>query len=211
MSITLANARTRILKLADDVDGVVADSTTVQDDALLNAFHAVYLQASALAPDRFAKEASVTTNANGVADLSSLDPVRILSVSHVSGVTRLPIPPCRLSDGPSDVAGEKTLKISYLPALTFPASSGDAFVWGQSSLDLPALDALMCLRAASELTALQDQANLSLERLITRAERDASLIANFSTWSVMPMRSRSRDSGLCYAMTDATSLQIVRL
>lgn len=211
MSITLAQARTRILKLADDVDGIVADSTTMQDDALTAAFHAVYLQASALAPDRFAKEASVSTSSTGAADLSSLDPVRILGVSHVSGVTRLPIPPCRLSDGPSDVAGVKTLKISYLPALVFPEETDDAFEWGQAALDLPALDALMCLRAASELTALQDQANASLERLITRAERDASLIANFSTWSVMPMRSRSRDSGLCYAMTDAVTLQLVRL
>lgn len=211
MSITLTLARARILKLADDVDGVVADTTTTQDDALKNAFHAVYLQASAIAPERFALEGSVTTDANGVADLSSLDPVRILSVAYASGVARSPVPPCRLSDGPSNVLGAKTLKIVYLPALTFPAAVGDNFVWGQSGLDLPILDGLMCLRAASELTALQDQANAALEKLIARAERDAQLVANFSTWRVMPQRGRSRESGLCYAMTAATSLQIVRL
>lgn len=210
MSITLTLARARVLKLADDVDGVVADSTTIQDDALSGAFHAIYLQASALAPERFAKEASVVTSTSGVADLSAIDPVRILSVSEFAGNSRWPIPPSRLSDGPTNVLGARTLKILYLPALTFPASGADTFAWGQSALDFPLLDDLLCLRAASVVTALMDQPNAHLEKLIARAEKDAERIANFSTWRVLPLGSRSRGSGLSYVMTDAVSLQIVR-
>lgn len=211
MSITLTEARTRILKLADDVDGLTADSTTVQDDALRAAFHAVYLAAASWAPQRFAKEGDVTTNSSGAGDLSSLDPVRILAVSQSTSGSRLPVPPANLADGPTNVSGAKTLKITYLPALTFPATGSDAFVWGQSSLDLPILDDLLCLRAASTITALQNQPNDQLERLIARAEKDAQNLANFSTWRVMPLRGRSWDSGLCYVMTDAVTLQLVRL
>lgn len=211
MSITLAQARTRILKLADDVDQLAADSTTVQDDALRAAHHAVYLQASEWAPLRFAKEASVTTDANGKADLTALAPVRILAASQSDSNTRRPIAPCSLADGPTNVAAVRTLKIVYLPALTFPADAAAVFTWGQTGLDLPLLDDLMCKRAASEITALMDQPNGHLERLVARAEKDAQQIANFVTWRVMPMSSRSRDSGLCYAMTDANSLQLVTL
>lgn len=211
MTITLTLARARALKLADDVDGLAADSDTVKDDALNAAFHAVYNQATQIAPERFAKEASVSTDANGVADLSSLDPVRILSVSYFTNNTRAPIPAARLADGPTNVLGVKTLKILYIPALTFPASGAANFVWGQSEIDLPLLDDLLCLRAASVITAINDEPNGHLERLIARAEKDAQNIAGFSTWRVMPMRGRSADSGLAYAMTGATSLQIVRL
>lgn len=211
MTITLTEARTRILKLVDDVDGIVADSDTVKDDALKSAFHAVYLQAAQHAPQRFAKTTQVTTDANGEADLSTLDPVRILSVSHYASNARSPIPAMRLDDGPTNALGVKTLEISYLPALAFPASGAANFAWGQADLDLPILDDLLCLRAASTLTALMDQPNAQLELLIARAEKDVANIANFSTWRVMPLRGRSTDSGLGYVMTDAVSLQLVRL
>jgi hypothetical protein len=210
VSITLTLARARALKFSDDVDGLAADSTTVQDDALKAAHHAVYMQAANMAPQRFAVEATVTTNASGVGDLSAIDPVRILSLSHFEGVSRSPIPASNLSDGPTSVLGVKTLKLVYIPALTFPATGTDVFTWGQSSLDLPLLDDLMVLRAASAITAIYDEPNAHLERLIARAEKDAQMIANFSTWRVMPLRGRSRDSGLCYVMTDAVSLQLVR-
>ncbi len=211
MSITLTLARARVLKYADDVDTLAADSTTVQDDALAAAHHAVYLQASTWAPQRFAKEASVTTASTGVADLSSIDPVRILSVSHFSGNTRSPIPAANLADGPTNILGAKTLKLTYLPALTFPSSGSAVFEWGQAALDFPLLDDLLVLRAASAITAIFDEPNGHLEKLIARAERDIQAVANFSTWRVLPLRSRSRESGLCYVMTDATSLQLVSL
>ncbi len=211
MSITLTLARARALKFSDDVDGLAADSTTVQDDALKAAHNAVYQQAAAWAPQRFAIESTVTTDANGVGDLSSLDPVRILAVSHFSSSTRSPIPPASLSDGPTNIIGVKTLKVLYIPAITFPATGSDVFVWGQAGLDLPLLDELLCLRAASTITAIFDEPNAHLERLIVRAEKDAQTIAGFSTWRVLPLRGRSGDSGLCYAMTAATSLQLVRL
>lgn len=205
MTILDTAARTRILALCDDVDAVTA-TTALQDAALLAAFHATYLQACATAPDKFSMEASVTTNAAGVGDLSAIDPMRILAVNLFVTPTRTPIPMARISDGPTNALGVKVLKVQYFPALAFPAG-GASFVWGQASLDIPALDDLMCKRAASELCALMDQPNGHLEKLVARAEADAGLVSSFSQWRTMR---GGRSSGLSYVMTDAVSLQLVR-
>ena len=208
MSVTLTVARTRVKKYLDDVDGLVADSDTVTDAALEVAQHAVYLQATAWAPQRFQIEGNVTTNGSGVGDLSSLDPVRVLAVNHYSGNSRQPIPAGSFTDGPTNVLAAYTLKILYIPKLTFPATGGDAFVWGQSALDIPLLDDLMCLHAASHLTLLKDAHNRQLERRLEVIENKAKNVLNFSTWKVMPLRGRSGDSGLVYLMTDPVSLQL---
>jgi hypothetical protein len=211
MSVLLSVARTRVKKYMDDVDGKVADSDTVLDAALEMAVHSVYLQASMWATQRFAKESDITTSAIGVGDLSTLDPVRIVAVNVSSGQQRLPVPALSLMDGPTNVLGVQTLKVLHVPKITFPTVSSDPIVWGQSSLDLPILDDLACLHAASHLTMLQDQGNKQLEARLKVLEEKAQGVLNFSTWRVMPLRSRSGDSGLGYVMTDAVTLQLVRL
>lgn len=209
MSLTLTEARALVAKYIDDADAIVAATADI-DQALETAQNQVYLQASTWAPQRFSKEASFTTSSAGTADLSSADPIRILAVNLSSGQSRLPIPPVSLHDGPTDVLGVKTLKVAYIPPLTFPASGGADFVWGQSSLDLPILDDLMCLHAASICTAFLDQPNKQLEFRLKVAEEKAQNVLNHTTWRVMPLRDRTRDSGLGYVLTDPVSLQIVR-
>lgn len=210
MSITRDNAVTRMSKYLDDVDNVDA-STSEAQDALKTAHWETYLQASMWAPQRFQTETTVTTSSAGVGDLSSLDPVRILAVNEYASGTRYPIPAASLSDGPTNVSGVRTLKVLYLPALTFPSSGSAEFAWGQSGIDLPFLDDLMCLKAAAKLTVFLDRQNKQLEREIEKATQQAQRLMNLSTWRVMPLRGRSRKSGLAYVMTDAVSLQIVRV
>jgi hypothetical protein len=213
MTSTLTAAETRVASYLDDASN--ADASTAQiDDALAVAFPVVYERAITIAPLRFMLEASKDTDANGKLDLTTLSPapLRLVSVNYaVSGITRTPIPAASLADGPQNATGVKTLLISYIPAVTFPANGGANFVWGQSSLNLPQLDDLMCMRAASALTIYMDQPNATLEAAITRAERDLDRMLNPTTWKIMPLRGRSRDSGFGYVLTDATSLQLVNL
>lgn len=211
MTITLTAAEARVLQYLDDVDGDIEDTADVAA-ALTTQFSAVYRLAASWAPMRFAKEGSVSTSSTGAADLSSLAPQRIVAVNYSSGQARAPIPEASFSDGPTDAYGVRTLKILYVPSLTFPAAGGDSFVWGQSGIDLPELDDLMCLRAASTLSVLLDDTNKQLEALIVRAEKNLERILNPGTgWKIMPLRGRSRDSGLAYVMTSATTLQLVSL
>lgn len=210
MSITLTEARALVATYLDDEEAVVAATADI-DSALEVSFHAVYLQAQAWATQKFSKEASVTTSAAGAADLSSIDPVRIVAVNQWNGAARSPIPPMALSDGPTNVLGVRTLKLVYIPALTFPASGAATFDWGHASLDLPLLDDLLCLHAASHMSLLQDQQNQQLEQRIKVLEEKAEHLLNFTQWRVMPLRGRSSDSGLGFVMTDPVTLQIVRL
>ena len=210
MSYTLTEARALVSTYLDDEDADFAATADI-DNALEVAQNAVYMQAQASASQRFSKEISVSTDANGAADLASYDPIRILAVNQWSTTTRFAIPPMSVSDGPTNVLGVRSLKVLYVPPLTFPSAAGNAFVWGQSSLDLPLLDDLMCLHAASHLNLIYDVENKQLERRIKVLEDKAQHILNFSPWRVMPLRNRSADSGFGYVMTDPVTLQIVRL
>jgi len=70
---------------------------------------------------------------------------------------------------------------------------------------------LMCLRATSSLTSFMDQPNNQLEALIARAEDDLKGLLRPGTWTITPLRGRSRDSGFAYVLTDATHLQLINL
>jgi hypothetical protein len=210
LTITLTAARTRVGKVFDDVDAKDATTSNV-DDALKTEFHAVYKWAGTLAPRRFAKEtASMASSSTGAVDLTSIAGGRILTVNYVTGTSRSPIPEAAMSSGPSDAQGIKNVKILYLPPLTFPTAPGNNFVWGQSTIDLPELDDLMCLRAASTCSVFLDDGNKQLEKLIARAEENLHRILNpGGGWRIMPLRGRSRDSGLAWVKTDDVTLQLV--
>lgn len=208
MTITLTQAETRVAKYLDDVSNVDASTSNI-DDALKTEFNAVYRWASNFAPLRFAKEsASMTSSSTGAVTLTGIG--RILSVSYISGTSRWPIPEASMATGPADAQGTKSVKIVHVPPLTFPASGGTSFAWGQSTIDFPELDDLMCLRAASTCSAFLDVANKQLERLIARAEENLMRILNHGGgWRIMPLRGRTRDSGLAWIKTDDATLQLV--
>jgi hypothetical protein len=210
VSKTLTQARALVQTYLDDEDSDLAATADI-DQALEVAQNMVYLQAQSWATQRFAKEVSISTSAAGVADLGSYDPLRIVAVAQWNGASRDPIPAMSLSDGPTNVSGVRSLKVTYIPPLAFPSAGGNNFVWGQSSLDLPLLDDLMCLHAAAHLNLIHDVENKQLDRRIAALEDKAQHILGFSQWRVMPLRNRSQDSGLGYVMTDPVSLQIVRL
>jgi len=210
MTLTLTNGRARVGKYLDDVAAEDATQSDV-DAALATEFSAVYKWASNLAPRRFAKETATTASSStGAVDLTSIANGRIIAVNYISGTTRWPIPEASMAMGPSDSQGVKNVRIVYIPPLTFPAAGGNNFVWGQSTIDLPELDDLMCLRAASTCSVFLDEGNKQLEKLIARKEADLERILNpGGGWRIMPLRGRSRDSGLAWIKTDDVTLQIV--
>ena len=209
MALTLTAAETRVAQYLDDVADAVAATADIAA-ALAVEFPVVYKMAARAQPAKFAKETSITTTSAGVGDLTSLAPERILAVNYFSGSTRIPIPESSLADGPENALVSLTLKLHYLPGLTFPASGSTNFVWGQSSIDLPELDDLLCLRAASRLCVFLDEDNSQLEKLIARTERDLERISEPGAgWRIMPLRGRSRDSGYGWVKTDHVTLQLV--
>ena len=106
----------------------------------------------------------------------------------------------------------RTLRVRHIPALSFPAADADAFVWGQSDVNLPLLDDLLVLHAAAQLKVTDDEESRTLAGRIKAAEDALQVMLDRDGWSSAPLIAPGcyGDPGLAYILTDATTLQLVR-
>jgi hypothetical protein len=212
----LSEARTRLLKLVDDHEGVRfdADGDAVELDAALRTGQA---EAWALAVQSnralFRLTASVSSSSAGLVDLTSLGAMLPLeSVAMTQGPWRGKVSPASISEAAPLVEGVHTLSVAYLPLAVFPASAGTAFAWWNAAAVAPHLDMLTLCFAASDLLIKDAAVNQALE--LRKAELRDTITARLSGsgWSVLPMDELAgvdRRSGLAYVQASATSIQLV--
>lgn len=204
----LSAARTRVRTLVDDRNSDLFDDSTL-DTALASAQYEAQLWAVNAGSALLMLEASVTTNSNGVADLSSLAPMKIHNVAlSTGGAYRQTLNPIALHDISGPYVGAQTLVVSYTPRPTFPASSSSPFVWGSSTLSIPPLDLYMCCLAASELKILDNEVLKGLELRKAEAQKAVMSLIGSPAWTSMPLRLRRNSLGLSWAVTSPDSITL---
>jgi len=205
--MTLATARARVRYLLDDVaPGVIATDADI-DDALTTAMFEAYQFFVQGGANIVQTAGLVSTNTSGVADLTTLAPLRIMGVNIVQGGMRVQIPPLRLAQIQYYYPLAQPLEIIYVPRCTFPTAPGNPFVWGFSTIDLPVLDKLMVAIAASELKIVDAEILQGLEQR-KRELRDAvDAVSNVPSFSVLPMSPQGQPT-LRYAMIARDSLAL---
>lgn len=212
MSLSLTDARTRVGFLLDSAIGVRFTTTDV-DAALATAQYEAMLHAVTAGANIFTKTGTVTTSSAGVGDLSTLAPLKLVNVTYVSGSTRLQVVPSRQADVVQHYQAAVPLTVTYVPRPTFPASGAANFVWGSATINLPPLDDLMCVIAASHLKATDGEQNIVLEARKLELKGTVSSLINIPGWSVMSMDSGlraigGRGAGFVYVMTAFDTLQL---
>lgn len=210
----LSEARTQVAQLVDD-EAAEKYSTTEIDNALKTAQLETWQHAVGSGSNAFNVDAAFTSTSAGVVDLSSVAPRRIVSVAHVVSTRRLKVQPVRFDDSPQDHASAESLRIVYVPKVTFPASAGTAFTWGHANIDTSMFDQLMSVIAASHLKIKESEVNAMMER--RKDELRALVLETLSipTWTVVPLDSlagRSNGSAdFSYVMTAPHTMQLVDL
>jgi hypothetical protein len=177
MTLPLTNARARALYLlGDDVGGDLynQDGTFSGVDASLSTAQLEVAQLAASCSNLFVLEGAATTTTAGVADLTSLGILELISVAQGDGtaasLSRFDIPAVspfapRVYNTPVSIP----LIVRYKALPTFPANGAALFVWGSASTTATALlDQLLVLKAASELKARENETNAVVERRIAQ-------------------------------------------
>jgi hypothetical protein len=208
-------AAARVRFFVDDKDSAAFTDAEILD-ALTTAQAETFLAATRLAPGLFATETSVSSSANGSVSLSTLDPLRLVQVSTtLDSGARTPVRPARFSDGYANAAGITALKLVYIPKVVFPSSGSTVFDW--AGVEVPQLDELLCLTAASTLKVMEAEANRQLsERKAELVESLRMLWDGTPTAYAIPMAVAWRSSrlvhsrSLAYLMTAPQTLQLVR-
>lgn len=207
----LSAARTRVLALVDDAEGVKFVGTTEVDDALSTAQEEVYELIVGTGSGLFTQEASVSSSSAGLVDLTTLRPLKIVSLSQVTGGARLAIFPSQY-EPLQNYAAIETLKIVYAPRPTFPASAGTAFAWGHTNVTaVKRFESLMCMLAASELKVKEGERNGPLTDRIATLRQSVEDSVTPSGWAVIPLAGYpgGTTSRLKYTQTAPDNLQLV--
>lgn len=165
MSVTLAQARTKVRGWIDDAGGGSAPrwSTTEIDEALRAAQEEVARLIVDHGSELLRTTALVSSDAVGVVDVSSLAPMRVVGLSLVIGTTRYPLPRTSIGGYREARPGVESLVVIYDVLPTFPLDANASFLWGVSGSNTP-LDSLMCAAAASDLKIKEGEDNPALER-----------------------------------------------
>ena len=211
---TLALARLRVLRLADDEDAVrhnVDGAFTEVDEALAAGQEQAWAAAVLCNGELFAKETTtLSTSSAGVCSLTSIAPMTpLVSVAQYTTGRRDKIVPARLSACPTNALVALTLAITYVPRVVLPAVT---FVWGDASaVAVKSIEALMCNLAAQELIVKVGQRNAQLE--VHEAALRSTLERTLSGpgWGVVPLdeHAYSRGAPYGYVMTGIDTLQLV--
>lgn len=212
MTLSLTDARTRVGFLLDSEIGIRFTNTDI-DAALASAQYETLLHAVTAGANIFTKTGTVTTSTAGVADLSTLAPLKVVNVVYKSGSTKLQVVPSRQADVIQDYQAAVSLTVTYVPRPSFPASGAANFVWGSSTINLPPLDDLMCVIAASHLKATDAEQNVVLDARKAELKGTVASLINIPGWSVMSMDSSlraigGRGAGFVYVMTGFDTLQL---
>lgn len=210
-NVTLGNAVTRVRLYLDDDDGKLGDADVVKD-ALRVAQAEVWQLVVAHGWNGAEQEASLSTSAAGVADLSALAPLKLVGLYEAGGSGFLrPIPPARRAEGLAHRTGVRSLKVVYVPRVALPATDEASFVWGHANVDAPIFDDLMVFTAVKHLKAIDAETNPALERRLDDLRATAVSYVSLPQWRVLPMgyHERIRRSGLFYVVTAPDTLQLV--
>jgi hypothetical protein len=211
MTMTLAQAITRVRFLLDDSDANPLISDAEITTALEVGQEEVWQLVIDSGANVFYQTADIASPGNGVVDVSSIKPLKIINVAQVVGTYALQIPPCRPFDGFAPVLSAVNVRLVYVPRATFPALSSDPFVWSQAAISMTTLDQLLCHTAAAQCWVRTGEPPLaSMEK--RRAELAASVTSsiNIPSWSVSPLDDTgSTDSGFYWRRTSHDTLQLV--
>jgi len=209
----LSEARARVLRHLDD-DGSrynEANDYAEIDFELRSAQQEAWQLAISAAPQAFQVEGTATASA-GAVSLTSLAPQVITSVVIYDGGARLKVPQVLFQTAPQNYTGSHSLRITYVPRVSFPASAGAAFTWGSRTTGGDMLDALTCALAAQALIVRSAKPNPQLDARIERLERSVRETLSPSAWSVLPLDAYAvapMDSGLGYILTGEDALRLV--
>lgn len=210
----LSDARIRVRRLVDDIDSVFFADAEV-DDALSVAQEECLLLAVGSGWTGLSQEADLTSSAAGAIDLTTLNPLKVTSVSEFQpgSLVSMPIQASRRAFGAIHAAASVQVRVTYVPRASFPANPAAHFVWGVAALNghLRILDQYMCVVAASALKVDEGAENKGLER--RKAELRESVLSQLSTPSitVMPFSAGMRGlrSQFQYISSGPFSLQLV--
>ena len=215
----LSEARTQAYNLVDDAGRIRFDSdgAFVEVDAALSAAQLeVWSVVSAVAPQNYATEATITSTSLGVVSLTTQNPIRILGLAYSANGSRFSVLPARFTQSPSNVSAGYTLSLLYVPRVTYPSAAGNAFVWGASAIAPTAvLDRLMVYIAASELLIKDGEVNKALENRKIELRRVLDEEWAASSWSVLPLDGYCgngiQNAPFSYMQTAPNQLQLVRV
>lgn len=215
MTVTLTQARARVRFLIDDADANPLVSDAEIDVALATAQEEVWQRVVGSGVNVYTQHADISSSAAGVVNLSSLNPMKVVSVAWKSGNTFMQVPPSRPGDFIQTVAQVQALRVVYVPRATFPALAADPFVWATASISSPTLDQLLCVVAAADVWVKTGEGPLaSLEQRKAELQKSIDEQISIPGWSVAPLRATSRFpshryAGFQWVMTGANQMQLV--
>lgn len=170
----------------------------------------------------FDQEASLSTNSNGLCDLSTLGNIlRIGPVQYVTGsapYSYWPVQPAKPRDREIDVPGIYSLRITYVKEYTL-SNNGNYPLIGDGAVSAPsthAFDAWVCSEAALLLGVKDNDQRPGLERLAMKLEGDATRkLNNPRTMPLsIPVYRHPNMRNLSYIFTPsatAPTLQLIRV
>lgn len=210
----LSEAKARVQRLIDDTAANLATVAEIAD-SLRIAQEEVYQVVVGSGSVLFQQDATVTTNAAGVADLTTIKPLDITNVAFVQGsnVARLNVPPARPDDAFVNYTSSVQLLISYIARPTFPSSDSAAFVWGHANVTMTSIfEQLMCCIAASDIKVKEGEVNPALEKrkVELRAAAESGLdIPGWQAATLMGSYPTGTNSFFRFLMTAPDTLQLV--
>lgn len=211
----LTESRTRTRQYLDDEDATNARWSDTELDDKLKAAQNIAWRLVADRCNLWTSETTVNTTSAGVADLSTIKPIRIVSVGiSYAGISRWRVPPARVVDGLTNVPVVQTLRIAYVPRPLFPTAPGNAFVWGAgagAAFDTDLLDAHICQLAASMLKVKDGEVNQGLEAAKQETRQHILDIASIPRFTAMPLdaATRRRLAPYYWILTAPDTLQLV--
>jgi len=215
MTITLAQARTRVRFLIDDADANPLVSDAEIDVALATALEEVWQRVVGSGASCFTISADITSSQAGVVDMTALKPLRIVNVVYATGTIQLQVQPSRTSDYIQKVSGAQPLRIWYVPRATFPALSSDPFVWSTAAISSATLDQLLCVIAAADVWVKTGEPPLaSLEQRKAELVKAVEQQVSIPDVTVAPLRvtrkfPTNRYAGFQWARVGHDTLQLV--
>jgi len=215
MTVTLAQARTRVRFLIDDADANPLVTDAEIDVALATAQEEVWQRVVGSGVNVYTQHADISSGSTGAVNLTSLNPMKIVSVAWKSGNVFLQVPPSRPGDYIQTVGQVQPLRVVYVPRAAFPALTSDPFVWATASISSPTLDQLLCVTAAADVWVKTGEPPLaSLEQRKAELQKSVEEQISIPGWSVAPLRAMGRFpthryAGFQWVMTGVNTMQLV--
>lgn len=149
MAMLLSEARTIV---ADHLDDASNDrwSSSQLDNGLKYGLASCINEYIAGGGDRLDKVLATSTDANGVVDLSSVDPQKIKALAMVVGTRFYPIVECEYEERALNDGQIRSVQIRYVPSFVLPTGASTAIVSisGTAAKTFDSLEQWICARAA---------------------------------------------------------------